>query len=203
MSITALPAHGVRAASPPNTPGIARLRTRATQHAPSEPARRRLWTAVRITARPRARSARGPPPYQPANPPNTPGIARLCTRATQQAPSEPASRRLWTAVRITALGAHEVRAARPPNQPGHARLCTRASPHRTSHLRSHWPSLLPIHPIGPIRPIRPIPPSAGVFFSPFKRLPTLQTRPTSAARKPHSTTGASADSFPRSHSPFV
>jgi hypothetical protein len=31
--------------------------------------------------------------------------------------SEQASRRLWTAVRITALGAHGVRAARPPNTP--------------------------------------------------------------------------------------
>jgi hypothetical protein len=62
-------------------------------------------------------------------PPNKPGIARLRTRATQQAivSSEQASRRLWTAGSITALGAHGVRAACPPYQPGIARLRTRAT----------------------------------------------------------------------------
>ncbi len=49
-------------------------------------------------------------------------------------PSEPASRRLWTAGRITALRAHGVRAARHPNKP---------FPLLTSHfslLTSHFPS---------------------------------------------------------------
>jgi hypothetical protein len=74
-----------------------------------------------------------------------------------------------------------------PTRPGHAEVPL-GPLHTKPHISVHTgPSLLPIHPIGPIRPIRPIhpiPPSAGVIFSPFKRLPARQPRPTSAARRP-------------------
>jgi hypothetical protein len=62
-------------------------------------------------------SPHAPHPTRPS--PTKPGIARLRTRATQQAlaPTEPERRRLWTAGSITALRAHGVRAARSPKKP--------------------------------------------------------------------------------------
>jgi hypothetical protein len=88
----------VRAASPPNTPGIARLRTRATQQAPSEQERRRLWTAVSNHSSVCVRST-------PTSPPSP------------QAPSEQERRRLWTAVS------------------NHSSLCVRSTPTRASPFK--------------------------------------------------------------------
>jgi hypothetical protein len=144
----------LRTSRSPNTPWDreAPHSPHPTSNRPLRSSSRRLWTAVSHHSSQGARSARGPPsehaPLRPRPPPNKPGIARLRTRPTPQAlvPSEPASRRLWTAGRITALGAHGVRAARPPNTPPSDQARDREAPHSP-------------HPTSP-RPLRPSQPKA-------------------------------------------
>jgi hypothetical protein len=71
------------------------------------------------------------------------------TRSPNAPPSEQASRRHWTAVRITALGAHGVRAARPPKKPlsqhaiqtSHFSLLTSFPLSQNALLTSHFSSL--------------------------------------------------------------
>jgi hypothetical protein len=128
--ITALGAHGVRAARSPFKPGHARLRTRPSHHTP-----RPLQTS----------------PSQISN-------------FKSQIPS--ARRRLWTAGRITALGAHGVRAARPPNTP----LPTRAPRQRCQHVTGGRASPRAIPPENAPNKIAP---RRGASTSPHKPPGTL------------------------------